>query len=177
MKYKVAVLILAITMGSPLFADVPMPQMLDTKEYRGGIAKSGDLYIAGQPLVKEALHKLKAEGVTTVINLRTDKEMNNHKSTPIDEKKILADLGINYVRLPSGGAKNPYNPATLASFANALEHSDGKVLLHCNSAIRATPLLVADLVTSKGIPLAQALAYGTHVHFGQPPIGGYLQSW
>ena len=175
MKYHIAGFILTITIGSPLFADVPMPQMLDTKEYRGGIAISGNLYIAGQPLVEDALRKLKAEGLTTVINLRTDEEMNNHKSTPIDEKKILEDLGLSYIRIPSGGAKNPYSPATLASFANALEQSKGKVLLHCNSARRATHLWVAYLVKYKGIPSDEALAVGRAVNFGQQPIEGYLE--
>ena len=73
--------------------------MLDSKEYRGGIAKTGNLYIAGQPLNAGALRKLKAEGVTTIITLRTDEEMANRRSTPIDEAKVIADLGLNSILL------------------------------------------------------------------------------
>jgi uncharacterized protein (TIGR01244 family) len=175
MKYNLAGLILLLSLCMPSFAEVPMPQRLDTKDYRGGIAKTGDLYIAGQPLVADALRKLKAEGVTTVINLRTDKEMNNRKSTPIREEKILMDLGLNYIHIPSGDEKNPFSPATLVAFADALDHSDGKVLLHCNSARRATHLWVAYLVKYQHLSLQDALKYGRAVNFGKQPIEGYLE--
>jgi len=112
MKTTVAGLFLAITVAMPSLADISIPQMLDSKAYRGGIAKTGDLYISGQPLEADALRKLKDEGVTTVINLRTDQEMGNRKSTPIEEDKVLQGLGLNYVHIPSGGEKSPYCPAT-----------------------------------------------------------------
>ena len=177
---KMASIWLALCLTSPLVADVstgkiPMPQMLDTEEYRGGIAKTGDLYIAGQPMVEDALRKLKAEGVTTVINLRTRQEMANRKSTPIDEEKVLQELDIKYVHIPSGGAKNPFSPATLDAFAAAMEQSDGKVLLHCNSARRATHIWVAYLVKHKNLSLEEALTYGRAINFGATPIEGYLE--
>lgn len=175
---KMASILLAFCLTAPLLADVspiPMPQMLETKEYRGGIAKTGDLYIAGQPMTEDALRKLKAEGVTTVINLRTNVEMANRKSTPIDEEKVLQALGLKYVHIPSGGKKNPFSPATLDAFAAALEQSDGKVLLHCNSARRATHIWVAYLVKHKNIPLEEALTYGRAINFGVTPIEGYLE--
>ena len=175
---KMASIWLAFCLTAPLLADVspiPMPQMLETKEYRGGIAKTGDLYIAGQPMAEDALRKLKAEGVTTVINLRTIEEMANRKSTPIDEEKVLQKLGLKYVHIPSGGKKNPFSPATLDSFATAMEQSDGKVLLHCNSARRATHIWVAYLVKHKNIPLEEALTYGRAINFGVTPIEGYLE--
>jgi uncharacterized protein (TIGR01244 family) len=177
---KVASIWLAISLTAPLLADdstgeIPMPQMLETKEYRGGIAKTGDLYIAGQPMVEDALRKLKAEGVTTVINLRTREEMANRKSTPIDEEKLLQQLDIKYVHIPSGGSKNPFSPATLDAFAAAMDQSDGKVLLHCNSARRATHIWVAYLVKHKNLPLEEALTYGRAINFGATPIEGYLE--
>ena len=177
---KIASIWLAFCLTAPLVADVstgkiPMPQMLETKEYRGGIAKTGDLYIAGQPMVEDALRKLKAEGVTTVINLRTREEMANRKSTPIDEEKLLQELDLKYVHIPSGGRKNPFSPATLDAFAAAMEQSDGKVLLHCNSARRATHIWVAYLVKHKNMSLEEALTYGRAVNFGATPIEGYLE--
>jgi len=175
---KMASIWLAFCLTAPLLADVspiPMPQMLETKEYRGGIAKTGDLYIAGQPMTEDALRKLKAEGVTTVINLRTIGEMANRKSTPIDEEKVLQKLGLKYVHIPSGGKKNPFSPATLDAFATAMDQSDGKVLLHCNSARRATHIWVAYLVKHKNIPLEEALSYGRAINFGATPIEGYLE--
>jgi|TARA_B100002003_G_C14156855_1_gene557197 uncharacterized protein (TIGR01244 family) len=173
MKSNITGLILAFTLSVPLFAEVPL--MLDSKEYRGGIAKTGNLYIAGQPLNAGALRKLKAEGVTTIINLRTDEEMANRRSTPIDEAKVIADLGLNYIHIPSGGKKHPHSPAILVSFAEALEESEGKVLLHCNSAKRASHLWVAYLVKYKQMSIQEAMAHGRAVNFGKQPIEGYLE--
>lgn len=172
--------ILSLASTTPLLADdspgrIAMPQMVETTEFRGGIAKIGDLYIAGQPMAESALRKLKAEGVTTVINLRTNEEMSNRKSTPIDEAKVLAQLGLKYVQIPSGGKNNPFSPATLDAFATAMEQSDGKVLLHCNSARRATHIWVAYLVKHKNMPLEEALTYGRAINFGATPIEGYLE--
>jgi len=170
MPYKV--LMLAITLSMSAIAEVP--QMLDIKGFRGGIAKVGDLYIAGQPLSEAVLVDLKAEGVTTVINLRIDEEMENPKSTPIDEAGILARLDLKYIHIPSGGEKHPFSPATLDQFASALEQSEGKVLLHCNSARRATHIWVAYLLKYKNMPLDEALGYGRAVNFGATPFEGYL---
>lgn len=180
MKLRMICFLLALGLATPLMADVssakvPMPQMLDSREFRGGIAKTGDLYIAGQPLVEDALRKLKADGVTTVINLRTDEEMANRKSTPIDEEKVLQELGLNYVHIPSGGEKHPFSPATLDAFADAMKKSDGKILLHCNSARRATHIWVAYLVKYENMPLEEALTYGRAINFGATPIEGYLE--
>jgi len=151
------------------------PQMLDIKGFRGGIARVGDLYIAGQPMSETVLANLKSQGVTTVINLRIDEEMNNRKSTPIDEARVLNKLGMKYIHIPSGGEKSPFSPATLDKFAIALEQSEGKILLHCNSARRATHIWVAYLVKHKNMPLEEALVYGRAINFGATPIEGYLE--
>ncbi len=171
MKYSF--LTLALMLTTSVLAEVP--QMLDIKGFRGGIARVGDLYIAGQPMSATVLQDLKSEGVTTVINLRVDEEMNNRKSTPIDEARVLDSLGMKYIHIPSGGEKNPFSPETLHKFASALDSSEGKVLLHCNSARRATHIWVAYLVKYKNMPLNEALAYGRAVNFGTTPIEGYLE--
>jgi uncharacterized protein (TIGR01244 family) len=151
-----------------------MPNMIMTKKYRGGIAVTGDLYIAGQPMSPGALDELKADGVKTVINLRTPDEMNNRKSTPFDEAKKLKEIGLNYIQIPSGGEKYPYSPSTLTRFADAMDNAEGKVLLHCNSARRATHIWVAYLVKYKHVPIDEALALGRAINFGEQPIEGYL---
>jgi uncharacterized protein (TIGR01244 family) len=171
MKYSF--LALALVLTSSVFAETP--KMLDIKGFRGGIASVGELYIAGQPMSESVLNNLKSEGVTTVINLRTAQEMNNRKSTPIDEAGVVNKLGMKYVHIPSGGEKNPFSPATLDAFATALDQSEGKVLLHCNSARRATHIWVAYLVKYKNMPLKEALSYGRAVNFGATPIEGYLE--
>ncbi len=172
---KNLILILSLSL-IPLsaFTDVPVPKRIETREYRGLLAETGDLYIAGQPLTEASLEKLKAQGVTTVINLRTDKEMKDRKSTPIREEKVVKKLGMNYVHIPSGDKDHPFSPSTLESFAEAMDKTDGKVLLHCNSGRRATHLWVAYLVKYKKMPLDRALRLGRAANFGQSPIEGYL---
>jgi uncharacterized protein (TIGR01244 family) len=170
---KHALLFLTLIFSTAVLAEVP--QMLDVKGFRGGIAKIGDLYIAGQPMSEKVLENLKSEGVTTVINLRIEQEMNNPKSTPIDEAKVLDKLDMKYIHVPSGGEKHPFSPATLDKFATALDKSEGKVLLHCNSARRATHIWVAYLVKYKNVPLDEALKLGRAINFGATPIEGYLE--
>jgi len=178
---------LSMAVGGIAFADmnsskshsmgkIPMPKMTKTKDYRGGIAVTGDLYIAGQPMNPGVLDNLKADGVTTIINLRTDKEMNNRKSTPFDEAKKAKEIGLNYVHIPSGDEKHPFSPATLDAFAAAMDESKGKgkVLLHCNSARRATHIWVAYLVKYKHMSMEDAVALGRGANFGRQPLEGYL---
>ncbi len=153
----------------------PLPEMLDTKGFRGGIAITGNLYIAGQPTNEEALKQLKERGLTRVINLRTIEEMEDKKSTPINEEQLLEDLGVSYVQIESGGEDHPFKPVTLDAFADAYRQADGAVLLHCNSAKRASHLWVAYLVKYQHMPLSEALVHGRAINFGSMPLEGYLE--
>jgi protein tyrosine phosphatase (PTP) superfamily phosphohydrolase (DUF442 family) len=66
-------------------------------------------------------------------------------------------LGIKYVYLPvRGDAQYPYTPETLAKFTEALKTAEGKVLLHCTVAWRASHLWGAYLIQS-GVPAADVL--------------------
>jgi hypothetical protein len=91
-KTMVVLALLALT-GSSLHAQrlvaqdsiksVPAPVLLDVSGlFIDRYAKVGDdMFIAGQPTEK-ALRELKAQGVTTVINLRMPEEV---RSLPFDE--------------------------------------------------------------------------------------------
>ena len=152
-----------------------VPRRLDQSDFRGGIYQSNDLYIAGQPLTTESLQWLKREGITTVVNLRTDREMANPDSTPIDEATLLTELGIKYVSIPSGGNSTPHSPAVLDGFAKSMENNPGKTLLHCYSGRRATHLWVAYLLKYKNLPIAEAMQLGRAANFGKQPIEAYLE--
>ena len=136
---------------------VPRPVLLDTAgQFQARYAKVGeDLFIAGQP-TQGALRDMKAQGVTTVVNLRSPSEM---QRIGFDEAKLIEELGMEYVYLPvRGDAEFPYTTATLAKFTQVMARADGKVLLHCTIAWRASHLWAAYLI-QQGVPAPDALAH------------------
>jgi len=165
----------ALLIVLPVFASAAeMPRELKWPDFRGGIYQSGDLYIAGQPLSEAALQGLQSAEVTTIVNLRTTPEVENKKSTPIAEEVLSKALGMTYHHLPSGGKDHPYATETVAAFADILRNTSGKVLLHCNSGIRAAHLWVAYLVTHQGMDIEDAVRLGRAANFSRVPLEGYL---
>lgn len=133
------------------------PVILDsTGLFQARFARVGeDVFVAGQP-TERALREIRDQGVTTVVNLRTPEEMT--RNVDFDEQAIVAQLGMRYVHLPvRGGAEYPYSPETLTKFAEAVSKANGKVLLHCTVAWRASHLWAAYLI-DRGVPVDSALA-------------------
>ena len=124
---------------------VPNPVTLDTTGlFQAKFVSVGDdMFIAGQPTEK-ALRDLRAKGVTTIVNLRMPQEM---AQIGFDEAALAKELGIKYVHIPlNGSPDNPYGPKALDAFAAAMASADGKVLLHCTIAWRASHLWGAYLI-------------------------------
>lgn len=137
--------------------DVPAPVSLETHGlFQDKFASVGsDVFISGQP-TERALRDLHAQGVTTVVNLRTPEEMS--KRVSFDEAALVKELGMEYVYLPMRGtAEFPYSPAAVKSFAAAMSSAKGKVLLHCTIAWRASHLWAAYLIQYRDVPVATAL--------------------
>lgn len=143
---------------STLPASLPAPVLLDTTGmFLARYARIGDdFFIAGQP-TERALREMKAQGVTTVINLRMPAELTR---LGFDEAKLISDLGMKYVHIPMRGGEgdSAYTPATLKKFAEAMKSANGKVLLHCTIAWRASHIWGAYLI-SNGASEAAALAH------------------
>lgn len=112
--------------------------------------------LAGQP-TPDDLRAWRASGVGTVINLRTPSEMANATAVPFDEPALAAELGLDYHHLPIGGDAHPYGPEVLAAYAAALEASDGPLLLHCGTGVRAGLLHAAYAVRHQGQSPDQAM--------------------
>ncbi len=137
--------------------DVPAPVSLDTRgQFQEKFASVGDdVFISGQP-TERALRDLRAQGVTTVVNLRTPEEMSTR--VPFDEAALVKNLGMEYVYVPvRGNAEFPYSLAAVKSFAAAMSGAKGKVLLHCTIAWRASHLWAAYLIQYRDVPVARAL--------------------
>lgn len=187
----VAALLATLALTSPAAAQrmvgrdsirvVPAPVLLGTDGmFQERYAKVGDdLFIAGQPTEK-ALREMKAQGVTTVINLRSPEEMTR---IGFDEAKLVAELGMRYVYIPMrGSAELPYAPAGLERFTAAMQSAEGKVLLHCTIAWRASHLWGAYLI-QQGVPAADALTHTRAINLmddhrmsasGRQPIEEFL---
>ncbi len=142
------------------------------------VSVGDDFFIGGQPTEK-ALRELKAKGVTTVVNLRMPSEM---AQIGFDEAALLKELGITYVHIPMRGSpENPYGPKELDRFAETMATTQGKVLLHCTVAWRASHLWGAYLIRDRKVPVDAALSQTRKINLrdeapfgGQQPIEGFL---
>ena len=160
---------------------LPNPVNLDTTGmFQAKFVSVGDdMFIGGQPTPK-ALRDLKAKGVTTVVNLRMPEEMSQ---VGFDEAALAKELGIKYVYIPMRGtAGNPYGPKELDTFTAAMAAADGKVLLHCTIAWRASHLWAAYLIRERKIPVATALSHARSINLmddmrmggDRQPLEGFL---
>ncbi|HET9384483.1 MAG TPA: sulfur transferase domain-containing protein, partial [Gemmatimonadales bacterium] len=108
---------------------------------------------------------------TTVVNLRTPEEMTRNVS--FDEAVLVRSLGMTYVHIPMrGNAEYPYSPAAVTKFAEAMRSTNGKVLLHCTVAWRASHLWGAYLIRERGVSIDSALANARAINLSdeRPPI-------
>ena len=117
--------------------------------------RDGKLLISAQP-TEETLDWLAAEGVKTVINLRTSRENRNNS---FDEQQHAEDLGLNFVHIPMGG-EDDYTPEQVRQFAKAFREAESKgdVLVHCSSGGRARLIWMAYLIEELGLEPEEAIA-------------------
>lgn len=169
--------------GSAKIQSLPAPVLLDTAGmFLAAYARVGeDLFIAGQP-TERALREMKKLGVTTVINLRMPQEM---ERIGFDEAKLIGELGMKYVHIPMRGdtGQQSYSPATLRRFADAMKAANGKVLLHCTVAWRASHIWAAYLIQEHGVPDVVAVRHARTINLmdshrmdssGRQPIEMFL---
>lgn len=163
--------------GSHQPASIPAPVIVERegKDFQAVEARVGeDLFISGQP-TEAAIRALHDQGVTTIVNLRTPPEM---QRVGFDEAALAAQLGMTYVYLPvRGNAEFPYSPETVDKFADALRQANGKVLLHCTIAWRASHLWAAYLIAKRGVAEDAALANARAINLmddHHPANGGKL---
>jgi len=149
--------------GKDKTGPVPNPVNLDTTGmFQAKFVSVGDdMFIAGQP-TERALRAMKDQGVTTVVNLRMPQEM---ARVGFDEAKLVEQLGMKYVYIPmrGGSGETAYSPQTLAKFSDAMMQADGKVLLHCTIAWRASHIWAAYLI-QRGVADSTALAHARAIN-------------
>lgn len=108
--------------------------------------------VAGQP-TRADLQSLKARGITQVFNVRTPEEMSE---LGFDQAALLDADGIAYSQHAIGSSA-AYTPELLATFAEALNAREGKVLLHCAGGGRAGMLYAAYAMKFLGLAPDEAM--------------------
>jgi uncharacterized protein (TIGR01244 family) len=118
------------------------------------IALDTRTHVSGQPS-EEALAKLAAAGVRTVIDLRPDQE------TPaLDERAIVEKSGVRYRSLPIGGRAD-LTRENVATFDRMLNESQpGAVLMHCASGNRVGAMMALRARWVQGKSAGESLAIG-----------------
>jgi protein tyrosine phosphatase (PTP) superfamily phosphohydrolase (DUF442 family) len=122
-------------------------------------------YIAGQPSL-DALKWLRSQGVSKVINLRSETENEDFKASSFDEHAVVEELGMEYHSIPVSGREG-YSPKNLAKMGELID-DDEKVLIHCAGAGRATSFLMGFLVQFRDYTLDEAVDAGQEMTFFFP---------
>lgn len=112
-----------------------------------------DLVTGGQPAAAD-WSRLRQQGVSTVINLRTDAEMRGRA-----EADKVAAAGMAYQRLPIAGAAD-IDAAHADELWQRIEAATGPVLVHCASGNRVGALLAIGAARHAGMSPAEAMAFG-----------------
>jgi len=162
---------------------LPAPVAIDTtgRFLAAAVRVGDDFFIAGQP-TELGLREMKAKGVTTVVNLRSPQEMQTQ--VKFDEPAVVKELGMKYVYLPMRGTPElPYSPDAVSKLAAAVAGADGKVLLHCTIAWRASHLWAAYLIKERGVDVETALTNARAINLmddhrmgpgGRQPVEDFL---
>lgn len=90
-------------------------------------------------------------GGATVINLRRDSEMD--KYVGYHEDHLTRQLGLEYHQYPLGKLSRE----RVEQVSDAIDSTQGPVLLHCASGTRASALLATHLATREGMSLGEAM--------------------
>jgi protein tyrosine phosphatase (PTP) superfamily phosphohydrolase (DUF442 family) len=155
------VLALALIAPMELFSQ-SQPGVVKVSAYKD-LFITGEVYIGGQPTL-EMLRWLKEQGVTMVVNLRTENENKDFTNLAFNEATVVKDMGLNYVSIPMEKG----SPKTVEAFAELMKSSKGKTLLHCLGAGRATNLWMAYLMSYRGLSADAALDIGRQLKFSFP---------
>lgn len=113
----------------------------------------GRIIFSGQP-TEDELRDFAALGGTTVVNARSQREMDRHK---FDEAALCKELGLVYAHIPVSGSK--LTAAEPFALGLVLSENQGPILMHCASGSRAATLYGLHLIQSNQMTNDQAMAH------------------
>lgn len=135
----------------------------------------GNIYFSGQP-TKEDLKKLKEQGFTTVINMRSPKEHDE-----AGERSILQKDGINYYNMPFPKNLKINDDYTDKIYSTIKKNrKSGKTLIHCSSGNRVAIWIGAHFHrhhdTNKEDSISKAKELGLTKSKAEKALKKYLES-
>jgi uncharacterized protein (TIGR01244 family) len=140
---------------------ITSPKVIDaqSKDFRAFVMwDMGSILNASQPDEKK-LRELAGQGVKTIVNLRSQAEMDTVKTEGFDEEDVAKELGMKYVQVPIGTWQT-FTPAALAQVAQAFDQAEGRILFHCRSANRTSQVIIPYLVKYQAMTLDEARKVG-----------------
>lgn len=158
MRILLFVLVASLPMFATSCSKTPEPDAPKPPQHAGFVADHfmhprDDLITAGQPAPEDWL-RLRGRQVTTVINLRTDEEMEGR-----DEAVEVAAAGIDYQRLPIADEAD-IDAAHADQLWQRIEAAPGRVMVHCASGNRVGALLALGAARHGDMSPQQALEFG-----------------
>jgi len=128
------------------------------------------VYFSGQPSPEDIAH-FKELGISTVINLRTEREV---EGLGFDEGALVRDAGMRYVHAPMGGAL-PTGEAWERIQAELDAADAGPVVLHCGSSNRVGAVWALYAGTEQGLDRDAAIAEGLAAGLRSPALKRQLE--
>ena len=122
----------------------------------------GNFYLSGQPTL-ELLRWLKSQGVTKIINLRSEEENRTFAKEAYNEQAVAKEFGLEYKNIPVEGNID-YTPEKLLKFSELMKE-DQRILIHCRSAGRVTCFFMGYLIETRGYSLNEAIGVGKELKF------------
>jgi len=142
----------------------PVPPVEEIGRYNV-LYRFGNFFVGGQPSLEE-LRWLREQGVTAIVNLRTEREMAEYARHAYDERAAARRLGFTYTLLPVDGIEG-FTPENLQAFIRLID-PETKTFIQCKTAVRATEFLVAYLIRTGRYPVEDALEIGQRMRLLVP---------
>src|SRR5262245_45741656 len=145
-----------------LVAQQATPQSDDPSTIRNFLQVSTDICTGGQPR-PEHFAKLKAQGVKTVLNLRTPGE---HRAD--EERQAVEQAGLKYFNIPVVYmAPKPENADEFLKITD--DPANRPMFIHCTAAIRVGAFWMIRRVLRDGMSIDAALEEARKVGFKDAP--------
>lgn len=125
---------------------------------------------AGQPS-EQAFGKIAESGYRSVLNLRTESEMDLAR-----ERELVEKTGMRYISIPVAG--NALKPELADQFLSAVkDKANHPMMIHCGSANRVGAFWMIYRVVEQGWPEEKALEEATQIGLRSPAMKKFAEEY
>ena len=144
--------------------DQPTGQSVEGMELGStkNVHQCGDIIFAGQ-FTEEDIPTLKEAGITQVISLRKDGELD------WDEAKAVKDAGLKHATVAFRTA-DELTDAKITELRELLGNTEGKTMLHCGGAGRVAAVWITHRVLDDGVEMDTAIEEAKTIGLKSEPL-------